>query len=50
MNTYRFRVHVEGIGVVEETVSAYTPADAQRAIEQRYRPAKVTVYTFVKVS
>lgn len=49
MNTYLFRVHVAGVGVVEENVSAYTPADAQRLIEARYAPAKVVVYTFTKV-
>ena len=49
MNSYRFKVHVEGIGVVMETVSAYTPADAQRLIESRYAPRRVTVYTFEKV-
>lgn len=50
MNTYRLKVHVEGVGVVEEVVSAYTPLDAQRLIERRYAPARVIVYTFAKVS
>jgi hypothetical protein len=50
MHTYRFRVHVQGVGVIEEEVSAYTPLDAQRLIERRYAPAKVIVYTFVQVA
>jgi hypothetical protein len=50
MNTYRFKVHVERIGVVEETVGAATPSDAERLIRARYSPLKVVVYTFVQVS
>lgn len=50
MHTYLFRVHVEGVGVVEENVSAYTPLDAQRLIERRYAPAKVVLYTFRQTS
>lgn len=49
MNTYRFRIHVEGVGAIEETVSAHTPAGAQRSLEAKYAPRKVLVYTFVKV-
>ena len=45
MHTYLVRVHVEGVGVVEENVSAYTPLDAQRLIERRYAPAKVIMYS-----
>ena len=50
MHTYRLKVHVEGVGVVEEVVSAYTPLDAQRLVERRYAPAKVILYTFTQVS
>lgn len=50
MNTYVFKVHVSGVGVVEESVSAYTPLDAQHLIQARYAPATVTIYTFRQVS
>jgi len=50
MNTYRFKVHIDGVGVVEETVSAYSPLDAQHLIEARYAPARVVIYSFTKVS
>jgi hypothetical protein len=50
VHSYRFRVHVAGVGVVEEVISAYTPLDAQRAIEAKYRPAQVVVYTFTQLS
>lgn len=50
MHTYVFGVHVAGVGVVEETVSASTPLDAQHLIKARYAPARVIVYTFRQVS
>ena len=50
MKTYRFRIHVEGIGVLEEVMASYTPADAQRAIEAKYSPRRVIVYTVVQVA
>jgi hypothetical protein len=50
VHTYRLKVHVEGVGVVEEVVTASTPLDAQHLIERRYAPAKVILYTFTQIS
>ena len=50
MHEFSVKVHVEGIGMVEEVVRAYTALDAQRLIERRYAPAKVIPYNVKQIS
>ena len=50
VHTYSVRVHVAGIGVVEETVNAYSPVDALRLVERRYAPAKVIAYNIKQIT
>ena len=49
MHTYLVKVHVQGIGVVEESVRTYTSVDALRLIERRYAPAKVSPYNIKQI-
>ena len=50
MHVYQIKVRVEGVGVVEETVSSYSPVDAQRAVQSRYAPAQVIVLAIRQIS
>jgi hypothetical protein len=44
MNTYVITANVEGIGWVEETLKCFNAITAQRIIERRYAPARVTFF------
>jgi hypothetical protein len=50
MHTYLFHFRVEGVGMAEETISAYSVLDAQKLIRTKYSPAKVTIYSFRQLS
>jgi len=50
MHVYLVKVHVAGIGMAVEEVRAYTALDAQRLIERRYSPSKVTLYSCRQIS
>jgi hypothetical protein len=44
MHTYLVRFWVSGIGMLEESIRAYTPLDAQKAVQGRYRGSQVIVH------
>jgi len=50
VNTYVVKVHVEGVGMVEETIKTNSENDARLLIQARYRPAKVILYGVKKIS
>ena len=50
MHSYLVRFHVAGVGMIEESISAYTPLDAQHAVQMKYGKPNVIIYNVRQVS
>lgn len=44
MHTYFVRFWVSGIGMLEESIRAYTPLDAQKAVRSQYGGSQVIIH------
>ena len=50
MHSYLVRFHVAGVGMIEESISAYNPLDAQHAVQMKYGKANVALYNIKQIS